>query len=199
MFCSKCGKQVQEGSKFCLYCGEALAEDINNEQPLSFQASILPEEMRLYIGKNSDYYMQKFNVLSSSGGKASWNWAAFLLTIPWCIYRKMYREGVILAAISLFCGMIPVINMISTITICVVCGVLGNSFYLNHIYKLDEQASAVGLSNELRSYYALTRGGTSIESGVLFSMFTLAINLLLSIYLTSMIGGLLGGILGGML
>ena len=197
MFCSKCGEEAPEGSKFCLYCGTPLVCNTNTEPPV--QVATLPEEIRLYIGKNAEYYMQKFNVLSSSGSNISWNWAAFFLNIPWCIYRKMYREGTVLAIISILCGMIPLINILSGIAICVVCGALGNSFYLKHIRTLEAEAETIGLSDELHSYYVLTHGGVSVERSIIFIMFTMAINLLLSIYTTSMIGSLVGGMLGGLL
>ncbi len=31
MFCSNCGKQIKDGSKFCIYCGEKLANDAAGE------------------------------------------------------------------------------------------------------------------------------------------------------------------------
>jgi uncharacterized membrane protein YvbJ len=32
MFCSKCGKQIEEGSKFCEYCVASFAGDGNVQQ-----------------------------------------------------------------------------------------------------------------------------------------------------------------------
>ncbi len=39
MFCRKCGKQIEDGSTFCPYCGEPVQRIVQNEQPQKEQSS----------------------------------------------------------------------------------------------------------------------------------------------------------------
>ena len=44
-----------------------------------------------YLGNaNRDYYLSVFAKFASGGGILSWNWAAFLVTAPWFIYRCLF-------------------------------------------------------------------------------------------------------------
>lgn len=42
-----------------------------------------------------DYYRKVYEKIAS-GQKLSWNWCAFLFSVSWCLYRKMYAYGILL-------------------------------------------------------------------------------------------------------
>lgn len=45
------------------------------------------------VGQNTAYYIPRFFHFSHGGSRISWNWAAFLLTPYWLLYRKNYLSG----------------------------------------------------------------------------------------------------------
>ncbi len=50
------------------------------------------QELMTFVGDHSDGYRQQFIELDENGGKFKpyWHWAAFLITFPWLIHRKLY-------------------------------------------------------------------------------------------------------------
>lgn len=105
MYCVRCGKEVVGGGKFCVYCGAQLPmleetqesevlrkpEAIQELSKESIRQSLTWEEA---IGRNVFYYTNEFRKVES-GGKAKFNWAAFLFNASFCLYRKcgnLYKE-----------------------------------------------------------------------------------------------------------
>lgn len=62
---------------------------------------ISAEDMVAFVGSNSSYYLPRFSRMSRNGSFASWNWAAFLFTPYWLLYRKNYLSGGIVLFLSL--------------------------------------------------------------------------------------------------
>lgn len=65
------------------------------------------EDLAAYIGPNNNRIINKFAKMELSGSKASWCWPAALWGLLglcgvaiWFIYRKMYKVGLILLAVS---------------------------------------------------------------------------------------------------
>lgn len=56
------------------------------------------EDLVTFIGPNSAYYLPRAVRMERSGSHASWNWAAFLFTPYWLLYRKNYLWGCIALA-----------------------------------------------------------------------------------------------------
>ena len=54
----------------------------------------------LAIGKNSNYYCDKFHNIDKRKSEFSWNWAALLCGPMWLVYRKMYVLGITTIIIS---------------------------------------------------------------------------------------------------
>ena len=67
------------------------------------------EDISAFIGKKAGKYVKKFSDMQVSGSKVSWNWAAAALSFflgplgaaIWFCYRKMYKWGIIAAAVAL--------------------------------------------------------------------------------------------------
>lgn len=53
------------------------------------------------IQKNVHRFIPKFFAMEKSGRKVSWNWMAFFFPAYWAFYRKMYKVGALLLALSL--------------------------------------------------------------------------------------------------
>lgn len=156
MFCPKCGTQNTDGTKFCSTCGGLL------QQPASaagVSAGTAGEEQLLQslIGKNADYYMQKRSEMAQKGTKISWNWAAFLFTFWWLIYRKVYRLGVVLFAVNLvFTLTLPL--PVTTIAIPLFTGLMGNYLYIQYVNNCYAEAAAMDTVS--RDAYAAKHCGT---------------------------------------
>src|SRR5690625_4469138 len=55
------------------------------------------KDMLKYVGKNSDYYHEKWKTIAEKKNGVSWNFAAFFLSTIWLGYRKMYKEVIYIA------------------------------------------------------------------------------------------------------
>jgi hypothetical protein len=89
---------------------------------------------------NSEYYVEKFERFDEqrSGYTLNWNWPAFLFSVPWALYRKMYGWFFALLGIFVFAGILEkngatlaagLIFWVVSITF----GVYANSIYYNRI------------------------------------------------------------------
>ncbi|MBS4025970.1 MAG: DUF2628 domain-containing protein [Clostridia bacterium] len=86
------------------------------------------EELRLFVGNNAEYYLQRWDTMIRTGSLVSWNWAAFLLSPAWLFYRKMYLSGIIylVATVLLKSYIIPIV------IISIGIGTAGNFIYMKH-------------------------------------------------------------------
>ncbi|GFE62628.1 DUF2569 domain-containing protein [Geobacter sp. AOG2] len=62
----------------------------------------LKEKYCAAIGKNSEYYVDRFIHFKIVKCYFSWNWAAFLFCIPWTVYRRMYKLAAVFIVIFSF-------------------------------------------------------------------------------------------------
>ncbi len=120
--CPNCGFENAEGYNFCANCGKA-AEDLNDAEPRfdgvdsqaqspfgSFAESPFQSAVKLdtdlngvtvgeyarYIGPSIFHFLPKF-LRFSKGTKTSGNFAAFFIPHLYFFYRKMFKEGIIVA------------------------------------------------------------------------------------------------------
>lgn len=126
-----------------------------------------------YIQENHEYYIAKFNKMEISGSKISMNWAAFLFTDAWMLYRRMYKQFIVVFilqwAINIF---LPFINLLVRIAV----GLFGNYIYMIHIDTLSEQGSA--MTQPDKDIHRAKYGGTSRKA----ICFYLIISFILGIY-----------------
>ena len=95
MFCTNCGKQLEEGSKFCPGCGTPVAQGYQDpsghpsaeERPAAQEQQHAPDTFETVIGRNAAYYLREFEK-ADAGEKTKFNWAAFFFGPFFCIYRK---------------------------------------------------------------------------------------------------------------
>lgn len=111
MFCTNCGKKLDDGSSFCSYCGTKIehisAEDEKKtikrnistefEQDISSKDSNISgfsensETIQQIIGKNIAYYMEQFEKIRQTG-KSKLNWASFFLGFIHSAYRNVWKD-----------------------------------------------------------------------------------------------------------
>lgn len=74
--------------------------------PPFYQAKLTPEQRtaldRLFIGKRSQaHYLKRFASFDQAQRiGARWHWAAFLMTLPWMLYRRRFLDGLVYAVVG---------------------------------------------------------------------------------------------------
>lgn len=139
------------------------------------------EKRAAYIQKNTDYYMKKFNTLEVTGGKVSWNWAAFFFSSVWMLYRKMYKPFIVVFVLELLVEMF--LTSTATLLLSILVGLFGNYIYMKHIdERIDAEPAMdmIGQANYQRKY-----GGTSWKVVILYLvLYGVITGLLSSMYYT---------------
>lgn len=161
-------------------------------------------ELMAFFGRNGRYYLERWRRWRSGGKDAGFNAAALLLAGFWLGYRKMYRVA------ALFLGAVLAESILEEliftwwlgydeppaglsggtgIAFAVVCGLLGNRWYLSHAEREIARAKAEGLEGESLLRALAHRGQTSVPiSLALFGAYlaaAFAIFSLLGIFLYS--------------
>lgn len=142
-----------------------------------------PEEQQkldyeLAIGRNSDYYLPKFQRFDEGGSKVGWHWPAFLVTSWWFIYRKMFGLGILNLCIPLVTLIVVAIvvgaakpsrTVAAAIAILLLLApgflfsMFANSLYWRHIRKLIGRVPrTIANQPDKRAVRIQRNGGTGI-------------------------------------
>jgi hypothetical protein len=134
-----------------------------------------PEEqlMRAFVGPNADFYLGKWRTMEAQAKPYSWNWAAFLLSIYWMAYRKMFQPALIAAGAVLLLvivGMLmPAIAALTNILVLVVAGGVGwrgNTLYRDHVRRSLTGIEAANHDPQARFASAQAQGGVSMPAAL---------------------------------
>lgn len=128
---------------------------------------------RLFVGKNADYYIQRWEEINTSGKKISWNWAGFLFGLFWFGYRKMYPHAFGLMIFSLILHYIqkimntdPFIVGLTNIVISVAIGMFGNFLYYEYAKSKIEEISNSIQDENMKNLEVARTGGESLATAV---------------------------------
>lgn len=195
-YCPKCGSSHDPTDLFCKHCGQNFeVQYINAEAKSSYtntnyafaeyptaqtsQSEENRDEERAFVATNYEYYGPKFVEIRNSNKRTSWNWAAFLFTPYWCIYRRMYGFGAALLGGAFILSFLGIVG-----SVLVLAGYIVFGFYANYLYlqQIDRKVVVVrGMNEYLRPIYFQKSGGTNTLAVVLtvigYSIVTMVIYL----------------------
>ena len=113
--CNMCGKKYNRASRSCEHCG---APNIANMQgftsfdflggiPKDYKIAenVTADEAKRFVMANSHRYIPKFAILNK-GKKISWNWFAFLFPSGWMLSRKMLKNGIVTAVLTILAALL---------------------------------------------------------------------------------------------
>lgn len=141
----------------------------------------LPEELARFAGRNPALYRKHYERLLRwrlrrgpiCGEERlpllpSWNWAAFLATVPWLFYRKMYLGGIILVAMPVFLDHILPGSLFlgSGLLIAVTAGLCGKSWYVEHAVRRIVKARHDFQDQPMREAFLARARGVSLPAGI---------------------------------
>ena len=136
-------------------------------------------ELRAFVGPKADHFLRKWlpRLQDPQQGDVGFSWIAFFFPVLWLGYRKMYLPalivGVVPAVLSIAQQLVFVnvlhlqsaplgANLILNLLACLVCGLYGNAWYLNHAEAAIAQAHKEGFVGEHLLLTVARRGGTSV-------------------------------------
>ena len=188
-YCSKCGTALSADASFCGECGTALLVNAYAGQTQAVNQGIREagdENLKLFVGKNYDYFLKKWEIVEKKKSKQSWNWAAFLLGFMWMAYRKMYLYSWIFIGafvVEVLCEY--AFNIPDNISkgigfgINATFGWQGNYWYKLHAEKKVNEITAMYSPDQARIELA-KQGGTSIGAAIGFVVALVAMIILVT-------------------
>ena len=154
-------------------------------QPTQPSPKIAPinddEAWKIFVGKNYEYFLRKWEVAGQKKSKQSWNWAAFLLGFSWMAYRKMYLYSWIFIGVVIvetLCeyafGFPDKLSNAINFGIAATFGWQGNSWYKLHVEKKVKEITSM-YAPEVAKIELARQGGTSIGAAIGFVVALLTI------------------------
>jgi hypothetical protein len=177
----------------------------NNQGVIMFEGEITEQEIHAFVGRNSNSYFRSWQpALSGMGRPNKFKAAAFWLSVFWVGYRKLYKVaavlfGILLVEIALeiviFEGVLNMqeppagLNGIIGLSVAIICGNWGNSWYLSHTKQIIEEVRMKRLDEKEHLSELARRGGTSIWASVgIFAFYmvaTLAVLFIMGLFIGS--------------
>lgn len=90
--CSHCDRVCREGEKYCSYCHEPIVNVAVSDGNLD---GIPLEYWESFIDNNADKYVAVFKKHSGKTWFTDFHFPAFLITLEWMAYRKMYWQAAV--------------------------------------------------------------------------------------------------------
>ena len=146
--------------------------------------------MRIFLGKNADYFLPKWKVYLQTGDMVSFNVWAMLFGPTWMAFLKMHVYAysflaiyIAVTLVEIALGVTKEFNWPTTIIMCVVTGLCGNYWYFNHVEKKIAEVKVQNLDAESEKEMLTRIGGSSMGNAILFIVVSvLAFTLAFSVY-----------------
>lgn len=124
------------------------------------------KEIKIFVDKNWDYYIDKWKSSKNPNKTSGWNWAAFFGGLFWFGYRKMYSIVLYILGIFIVIDLLQALlkidfnNSIASAA-AIFMGITGNSFYFKHMCKKIRNCKNDSLSFEEKEKNIREAGGVS--------------------------------------
>ena len=105
--CEHCGATYIVSDGYCKECWKKIPVTISSEEELL--DGVKKADWHFFADKNSSHYVDVFAKNEGKKFFLSWNWAAFFFGINWVFYRKMYKNGALLALLYSFISILVVL------------------------------------------------------------------------------------------
>jgi len=169
-YCRQCGKEVNSGETYCRFCGAKLSPAQAGSQNSHSSAVLREEDFALFVGKNAEKYLGKFQKFTQNGEDSfatTWHWPAFFFSFWWTLYRKLYGW----ALLALLLGCIPYLGLFVMIAF----GMSANYIYYQHAKKKLMEVKSLPASEVERAAAVARAGGVNNVAVVLVPIAVIAI------------------------
>ncbi len=189
--CKVCGTMLSDDARFCGECGTNMgaASGYSAPEPERVPVDIIQPPRRerngvaadsrevreRLVGTKTEYYLPRFETMETLNSTTSWNWAAFLFSTGWMMYRKMYAYGAVLFVVSNVLAMLSLGFLSLVLSIGV--GILGNYLYMKDINNRTEKA--MNMQPEAREMFIQKNSGTSWIPVIVLCLAGFALSLLM--------------------
>jgi hypothetical protein len=131
------------------------------------------------IGPRAQLYLARWQAMDAKRSQFEWNWAACLASLFWFAYRKMWVPTVVLGLVFLALNLLSLLSkplmvaggLLSILAI-TATGMLGTSFYRQHVMRLVKQSA--GMEREPALLWLRSRGGVSKQAVIVLSVIAIA-------------------------
>lgn len=124
-----------------------------------------------FIGPNAAFYLARPAAAHAVDRRwlARWHWPAFLVTVPWLFYRKMYAGGLVLVSLPVLLDLIVPGGLFFgwTLVIGLTAGLFGKQWYLDHANRRILEAHRNFPAGPHRNGFLRHAGGVSIAGAIL--------------------------------
>ncbi|WP_026885150.1 DUF2628 domain-containing protein [Clostridium beijerinckii] len=102
--------------------------------PYNKSNNISQDELAIFIGNNSGFYIKHLNKYNDKHKFLSWNWPCFFFGYYWLLYRKLYVPGAALILLTLISSAIfpKGIHLFLILLIRIIVTLYANFIYLNN-------------------------------------------------------------------
>ena len=141
-------------------------------------------EVDAFVGKNADYYKEKWKSNPKSDYYKGWNIIALFFFFEWAAYRKMYREaiGAFLSIVifTIFFTILPVnsdliVKLFGQLVKILFCA-FANGFYRKKALRTLQKTFSMDEYSKMD--YLTKQGGTSVISLIIFLLLEISLYLL---------------------
>lgn len=161
--CSKCNHINPVKSNYCIQCGEDI-------EFVDIKVDAYTRELESFIGKNSEFYLENKIIMEENNGTFSWNWAAFLITPFWLLYRKMYGFGIGIIVLIIMFSKNEFHSYFISLLLHIGVGIYSNALYLNYVKRQVEKLEE--LEDSLKADFIRKKGGVNYVVPVGFALVT---------------------------
>ncbi|MBB4040227.1 hypothetical protein GGR34_001878 [Microvirga flocculans] len=137
-----------------------------------------------FVGPNHEVYgrtLEKMRAKDPALRKLAltWCWPAFLITIPWLLYRKLYGWAVgLIGAVIAVELVLPTNSGSGTLSVYAMLGMMAKSVYVQYAVKRIDKLRSRATSEEELEALVKKAGGVSIPGAVIGAVLFIGFNVL---------------------